>query len=539
MPLERAAGRAMSRVRQRAGPRAAPRAAARGAAGRRCVRSTRRLPLRVPRAGSATASADGEELVSTDPGDPERVVATAAERAGRRGRRGRRDRRRAASRAWTRDARRRARRRSSSRAAAWMRERRRRARRARRSASAPSRGPRPTPTSARPSTSSSTTRAAPSRSSAARRSSRCPASATSMRYAPRGVVGRRSRRGTSRSRSRCGMVAAGLATGNTVVLKPAEQAPGVRRTWSSRRCARRGVPADALALLPGEGEAGAALVRPSRRAHDRLHRLGRRRPRDPAAPPPSRRAQRHLKRVVAEMGGKNCVIVDSDADLDDAVPAIVQRAFAYAGQKCSAASRVLVHEAIADALLERVAGAVEVLQVGQADDVRHRRAARHRARGPGARRSATASCRAAAAGSPPSSSTACPTRGWFVPPTVAADLPADSPVLGEEIFGPLLAVERVRDLDEAMRPRRRAALRADRRPVLPQPAHRRARGAPLPGRQPLRQPRDHRRDGRPPALRRQPPVRAPARRRAAPTTCCTSSSRTWCTENTVRHGLVI
>ena len=67
------------------------------------------------------------------------------------------------------------------------------------------------------------------------------------------------------------------------------------------------------------------------------------------------------------MGGKNCVIVDSDADLDDAVPAIVSSAFVYAGQKCSAASRVLVHEAIADALLERVAGAVEVLVVGQAD----------------------------------------------------------------------------------------------------------------------------------------------------------------------------
>src|SRR4029079_11253009 len=79
-------------------------------------------------------------------------------------------------------------------------------------------------------------------------------------------------------------------------------------------------------------------------------------------------AQLHLKRVVAEMGGKNCVIVDSDADLDDAVPAIIKSAFVYAGQKCSAAARVLVHEAIADALLERVAGAMQTLQVGQADN---------------------------------------------------------------------------------------------------------------------------------------------------------------------------
>src|SRR5206468_665550 len=74
------------------------------------------------------------------------------------------------------------------------------------------------------------------------------------------------------------------------------------------------------------------------------------------------------KRVVSEMGGKNCVIVDSDADLDDAVPAIVASAFAYSGQKCSAAARVLVHEAIAEELVERIGGAVEVLTVGQASD---------------------------------------------------------------------------------------------------------------------------------------------------------------------------
>ena len=69
------------------------------------------------------------------------------------------------------------------------------------------------------------------------------------------------------------------------------------------------------------------------------------------------------------MGGKNCVIVDSDADLDEVVPALVKSAFIYAGQKCSAAARVLCHEAIHDALVERLAGAIEVLEVGQADDL--------------------------------------------------------------------------------------------------------------------------------------------------------------------------
>ena len=66
------------------------------------------------------------------------------------------------------------------------------------------------------------------------------------------------------------------------------------------------------------------------------------------------------------MGGKNAVIVDSDADLDDVVPALLKSAFAFAGQKCSAASRALVHAAIADELAERMAGAITTLRVGPA-----------------------------------------------------------------------------------------------------------------------------------------------------------------------------
>jgi RHH-type proline utilization regulon transcriptional repressor/proline dehydrogenase/delta 1-pyrroline-5-carboxylate dehydrogenase len=157
--------------------------------------------------------------------------------------------------------------------------------------------------------------------------------------------------------------------------------------------------------------------------------------------------QNHLKRVVAEMGGKNCVIVDSDADLDDVVPALVKSAFNYAGQKCSAAARVLAHEAIHDALIERLAGAIEVLHVGQASDPEidvppvieqeaqervHRYA-----------REALAEGRIAA------QAREVPDHGWFATPTLAADLPAESPVLTEEIFGPLLAVERVKSIEEA------------------------------------------------------------------------------------------
>ncbi|MGZ4269940.1 MAG: aldehyde dehydrogenase family protein, partial [Solirubrobacteraceae bacterium] len=272
-----------------------------------------------------------------------------------------------------------------------------------------------------------------------------PGERNDLRYAPRGVVAVVAPWNFPIAIP-CGMVAAGLATGNAVVLKPAEQSPGCG-LMVVRALRESGVPADALALLPGEGETGAALVE-----HPDVHTIaftgsgpvGLSILRAAAEP-----GRRHLKRVVAEMGGKNCVLVDSDADLDDAVPAIVHSAFLYAGQKCSAASRVLVHEAIADAFIERVAGAVEVLVVGQADtfgtDVppvieqdAQQRVQRYRELARSAGRIAAERLEGVA------------DSGWFVPPTVAADLPADSPVLGEEIFGPLLAVERVRDLDAAM-----------------------------------------------------------------------------------------
>ena len=183
----------------------------------------------------------------------------------------------------------------------------------------------------------------------------------------------------------CGMTAAALATGNAVVLKPAEQSPGCALLLVQALRAG-GVPASAISLLPGEGDAGAALV-----AHPGVHTIaftgsmpvGVEIARAAAEVAPG---QRHLKRVVSELGGKNCVIVDSDADLDEAVPAIVSSAFVYAGQKCSAAARVLVHEAIAEQLTERVAGAVSVLVVGQADQLGDGRPAGDRARRQGARR---------------------------------------------------------------------------------------------------------------------------------------------------------
>ena len=273
-----------------------------------------------------------------------------------------------------------------------------------------------------------------------------PGERNELRYVPRGVAAVISPWNFPLAIP-CGMASAALAAGNAVVLKPAEQSPATAaRLVEALRAG--GIPPEALALLPGEGDVGAALVR-----HPEVAAIaftgslpvGKEIVRAAAE---TADGQRHFKQVIAELGGKNCVIVDADADLDEAVPGIVGSAFAFAGQKCSAASRVLVHEAIAEQLLERLAGAVRVLVVGQADELGTdvppviEQAAQERVN-----RYAEVAARdgtiVAAAATPRSAA------GWFCPPTVVVDLQADSPVLEQEVFGPLLAIERVRDVDHA------------------------------------------------------------------------------------------
>jgi RHH-type transcriptional regulator, proline utilization regulon repressor / proline dehydrogenase / delta 1-pyrroline-5-carboxylate dehydrogenase len=266
-----------------------------------------------------------------------------------------------------------------------------------------------------------------------------------LRYVPRGVVGVISPWNFPLAIP-CGMTAAALATGNTVVLKPAEQSPGCA-LMLVRALRAGGVPASAIALVPGEGQAGAALVRHPEVATIAFTGS------QPVGLEIVRCAadmvagQRHIKRVVAELGGKNCVIVDADADLDEAVPAIVASAFNYAGQKCSAAARVLVHEAVSDALLERIAGAVGVLVVGQAGELASdvppviERSAKERV----ARYAELARQTGQIAVEVPGA----PDEGWFCAPLVAAELPPGSPVLEEEIFGPVLAIERVPSIEAA------------------------------------------------------------------------------------------
>lgn len=243
-----------------------------------------------------------------------------------------------------------------------------------------------------------------------------------------------------------GMTAAGLATGNAVCLKPAEQSPGCALALVEA-LQRAGLPAGVLALLPGEGDAGAALVR-HRGVHtiaftgsgavglEILAQAG------SLAP-----GQRHFKRVVAEMGGKNCVIVDADADVDDVVPALLASAFGFAGQKCSAASRVLVHEQLADPLTRRLRAALDTLLVGQAEtfgtDVP-----------PVIEQT---SCdrverilnEAVGDGAATHRVTEIPADGFFVAPTLVTGASADAAVTREEIFGPVLTVEAVASVEAA------------------------------------------------------------------------------------------
>ncbi len=242
----------------------------------------------------------------------------------------------------------------------------------------------------------------------------------------------------------CGMVTAALVAGNPVLFKPAEQSPACG--WVlAELLLEAGVDPDALAFLPGGGELGRWLVAAPLIAtiaftgsvavgleiHRRAH---------------AAEGQRQIKRIVAELGGKNCVLVDSDVDLDEAVPAIVRSAYGYAGQKCSAAARALVHNAIADRLGDRLSGAVELLRVGPAEDFATEVPALIDDDAVAKYRRYAELCRGAELASAPA-----PESGQYVAPLLidGDHLPDGSPVLHEEVFGPLLTVERVRDLDEA------------------------------------------------------------------------------------------
>jgi RHH-type proline utilization regulon transcriptional repressor/proline dehydrogenase/delta 1-pyrroline-5-carboxylate dehydrogenase len=158
----------------------------------------------------------------------------------------------------------------------------------------------------------------------------------------------------------------------------------------------------------------------------------------------------HVKRVIAEMGGKNAIIVDDDADLDEAVLGVVQSAFGFAGQKCSACSRVVVLDRVHDLFVQRLAGAVRSLRLGAAADPATQvgpvvdEEARDRIERfiDEARRT----CRLVAAVSPGDLAAT----GWFIGPHLFTEVDPGGPLAQDEIFGPVLAVFRARDFGHAI-----------------------------------------------------------------------------------------
>ncbi|OKH19811.1 hypothetical protein NIES208_01425 [[Limnothrix rosea] IAM M-220] len=157
--------------------------------------------------------------------------------------------------------------------------------------------------------------------------------------------------------------------------------------------------------------------------------------------------QKHLKRVIAEMGGKNAIIVDDSADLDQAVAGVLHSAFGYSGQKCSACSRAIVMDAVHDTFVERLVEAVKSINVGETDNPSVKM-------GPVIDGSAQAKIKDYILKGKEQSTVAfeteVPDNGFYVSPTIFTGVKADHAIAQEEIFGPVLAVIKVSSFDEAL-----------------------------------------------------------------------------------------
>lgn len=248
-----------------------------------------------------------------------------------------------------------------------------------------------------------------------------------------------------------GMTAAALVAGNTVVMKPAEQS-AVTGAKLMEVFLEAGFPPGVVNYLPGVGEEiGPALVGhkdTSLIAFTGSQTVGLLINKQAVEMAPG---QTHIKRVIAELGGKNALIIDDDADMDEAVAAVVDSAFGYQGQKCSACSRVLVPASKYDGFLKRLVEATRSLTVGPADDPGFflgpviDEEAQKRLLGVVERGKAEAKLAySAELGS-------LLQEGYYVPPTIFADVAPGSFLGQQEFFGPVLAVMKATDLGEALK----------------------------------------------------------------------------------------
>ena len=248
----------------------------------------------------------------------------------------------------------------------------------------------------------------------------------------------------------CGLTVAPLVAGNCVIMKPAEQTTVIAAALMDI-LVEAGVPAGVLNFVPGMGEdVGARLVghpgtdfiafTGSRAVGCRIWETAGR----------TQAGQANLKKVVCEMGGKNALIIDNDADLDEAIPAALYSAFGFSGQKCSALSRLIVLDDVHDHFVERFLSACASIPVGDPakpgtvvgpviDAESQQRILGMIEKG---RKEAKLAFQAPVPAS-------LPKDAHYVPPTVFTEVPASASIARDEIFGPVLAILRAKDLDEA------------------------------------------------------------------------------------------
>ena len=245
-----------------------------------------------------------------------------------------------------------------------------------------------------------------------------------------------------------GMTTAALVAGNTVVIKPSSETPVIAAKFAEVLI-EAGFPAQSFSFLAGSGSTiGDLLVlHPKTRfvAFTGSRDVGLRINELAAKHQPG---QLWIKRVVAEMGGKDAIIVDAECDLEKAVDGVLFSAFGYQGQKCSACSRAIVHEKVYGDFLDRLQKKAEALKVGPADDPANYM-------GPiiseSARRSIVEYIGIGKSeGRMIVGDGAASGDGYFVPPTIIADVDSKARIFQEEIFGPVLAVTKANDFEHAL-----------------------------------------------------------------------------------------
>lgn len=245
-----------------------------------------------------------------------------------------------------------------------------------------------------------------------------------------------------------GMTVAALVTGNTVVVKPSSDTPTIAAKFAEV-LDEAGFPPESFTMMVGSGsEVGDLLVEHprtrfvsftgSREVGLRINELAAK----------TQPGQIWIKRVIAEMGGKDAIVVNDDADIDAAVQGVAASAFGYQGQKCSACSRLILHEKIYDTFLDKLKAKTSEIKVGPSDDPQYYMGPVINER---SRKSILSYIevgkregRLLTGGGPADGD------GYFVQPTIIADVDATARVFQEEIFGPVLAVTKARDFEHAL-----------------------------------------------------------------------------------------